>query len=89
MINRLDVHDAIYSFVIASDAAKKISRKDITDSTRLMADGLLDSLSFVNLISFMEERFKLDIDLADVEIDDFETAGSLATLIERAARSST
>lgn len=53
--------------------------KNLTDETELKESGILDSLSTLKLVSFLEERFKVEFEADDLE------AGNLATLtnIER------
>ena len=53
--------------------------RNLTDDTELKESGILDSLSTLKLVSFLEERFKVEFEADDLE------AGNLATLtnIER------
>lgn len=49
---------------------------DVIDS------GLVDSLSFVRLLSVLEREFQLQIDLDRLELDDFRTVSSIAGFLE-------
>jgi methoxymalonate biosynthesis acyl carrier protein len=52
----------------------------------LIAGGILDSMMFVDLIMFIEERFGVVAALDDLEIDNFATVASMARfVIERRA----
>jgi acyl carrier protein len=57
--------------------------KNLTDQTELKESGILDSLSTLKLVSFLEERFKVEFEADDLE------AGNLASIdsIERLVRS--
>lgn len=50
---------------------------DIIDS------GLVDSLSFVRLLSVLEEEFQFQIDLDRLELDDFRTVSSIAGYLDQ------
>jgi acyl carrier protein len=53
--------------------------KNLTDDTELKESGILDSLSTLKLVTFLEEQFKVEFEANDLE------AGNLATIanIER------
>jgi acyl carrier protein len=57
--------------------------KNLTDETELKESGILDSLSTLKLVSFLEERFQVEFEANDLE------AGNLSSLanIERLVRS--
>lgn len=44
--------------------------------------GLLDSLGLVVLVSELEERFGIRIPFESLDVDDFRTARSIASLVE-------
>ena len=56
---------------------------NLTDDTELKESGILDSLSTLKLVSFLEETFKVEFEANDLD------AGNLASLvsIERLVRS--
>ena len=49
----------------------------------LLESGLLDSLTFVELLVMVEEKFGVAVDLADLELDDFRSVRSIAALVHR------
>ena len=57
--------------------------KNLTDQTELKESGILDSLSTLKLVSFLEEQFKIELEANDLE------AGNLSSLenIERLVKS--
>ena len=57
--------------------------RNLTDETELKESGILDSLSTLKLVSFLEERFQVELEANDLE------AGNLSSLanIERLVRS--
>jgi acyl carrier protein len=56
---------------------------NLTDRTELKESGILDSMSTLKLVSFLEEQFKVELEADDLD------AGNLATIenIERLVRS--
>lgn len=59
----------------------------IKPETRLLDDGLIDSLGFVTLMTFLEAETGLSIDLSDFEITDFETPTALHGALQSIAAS--
>ena len=47
----------------------------------LIDEGILDSLLFVDLIARLEETFSFEIDLANIEIDEFRSVNQIAAYI--------
>jgi acyl carrier protein len=51
--------------------------------TDLIDTGLLDSLVLVELLLRLEEEFNIDVMVADLNIEDFRTVGSIAMFVAR------
>jgi acyl carrier protein len=51
------------------------------DETDLLAEGVLDSVTLVQLIMHLEQRFDIRIELADLEIDDLRSIRAIAALV--------
>lgn len=54
---------------------------DVDVDTDVIAEGMLDSLAFVQLLLALEEEFGVKVDLADLELDDFNSVASVARLV--------
>jgi len=54
---------------------------DVEVDTDVIAGGLLDSLAFVQLLVSLEEEFGLEVNLAEMELEDFSTVTSIARLV--------
>jgi D-alanine--poly(phosphoribitol) ligase subunit 2 len=52
-----------------------------TPDTDLLQQGILDSMSLVQLLVDLEERFGVKIELQDLQIDDLRTIRSIAALV--------
>jgi acyl carrier protein len=57
---------------------------DVGESTELLARGL-DSLAVLDLMTFLSERYGLELEEEDFAAENFETAGSLTQLVLRKA----
>lgn len=60
----------------------------VTGDTELLMSGLLDSLSVVNLIAWIETEFGATIDPVDVIFENFETPETIFALTSRSVPSS-
>lgn len=56
---------------------------DVTDQTPLIESGVLTSLEAVDLVAFLEERYRVEIDPDEINETDFQTISSIAALVER------
>ncbi len=59
---------------------------DVEVDTDVIAGGMLDSLAFVQLLLALEEEFGMKVDLADLELDDFNSVASVARLVAESAQ---
>lgn len=49
---------------------------------QLLENGLIDSLTIVQLISFLEEKFNIDLVDSDFDISNFNTIESMVSFVE-------
>jgi acyl carrier protein len=54
-----------------------------SDDTDLLTEGVLDSVTLVQLIMHLEQTFDIRVELADLEIDDLRSVRSIATLVAK------
>jgi acyl carrier protein len=57
--------------------------RPLTESTRLISGGIVDSFSMVSLKRFLERKCDLKIPDADATPEAFDTVDSIAALVER------
>ena len=53
------------------------------DRTDLISGGYIDSLTFVNLVTVLEEELGVQIDIMEVEPEDFESLESIHSFLKR------
>ena len=58
----------------------------LTDSTPLVAEGVLDSLATLRLVSFLEKEFKVSIAPHEVDAEYLNTLPSIAALVRSKLR---
>ena len=81
-MNRTEISDFILELISEKLTVFNISRGEVNDDFDLVKSGLLDSMSFIDLMAEIEERFKLEIDYEKAaENDDFTAFGGLIQLI--------
>jgi acyl carrier protein len=74
---RQAVQDYILSeFLTGEDPA------ELTDATPLITGGILDSISTLKLVVFLEERFGVIVEAHEADVDNLDSVGRIARLIE-------
>ena len=56
---------------------------DLLSGQDLLADGLVDSLGMIRLISFIKDSFEYTVPAADFLIENFESLDSIVAYLER------
>jgi acyl carrier protein len=51
------------------------------DDTPLFSSGIVDSFGVIELIAFLEEAFKIDVDLSRHELGDFDSVKKIEQLV--------
>ncbi len=57
--------------------------EELSDNDPLFSAGLLDSLSALNVITFLEQRYELKIGALDVTVQDIDSVAMIATFARR------
>lgn len=73
------------------DVIKKIIREnveeladvEINDDLQLITSGYIDSFDIITIIGIMEEHFGIEIDLDNIELEEFNTVDSIYYIIEK------
>ena len=53
----------------------------LTDSTPLITEGILDSLATLKLVSFLEERFGIEIRAHETDVEHLNDIASIVNLV--------
>lgn len=82
MVDESEVGSAIMAFL-----RERFGLEPTSAEANLIEEGILDSMMFVDLVMFIEERYGVVAELDDLEIDNFATVACIARFVaERAGR---
>jgi len=77
--------ERVQSFVLAGLdgplAAKGLTPRDVPDDFDLLAQGVIDSLGIVEMISAVEEQFSIEVDFEDLDAEDLTIIGPFSRYI--------
>jgi acyl carrier protein len=59
------------------------SASNLTDGTPLRTSGVLDSVATLNLVTFLEQTFGIEIDAHETGVDNFDRIEDIAALVAR------
>lgn len=57
--------------------------REITETTRLISGGIVDSFSMVSLLRFLEKKYSIHIPDEAATLDAFDTVQSIVALVRR------
>lgn len=57
------------------------SPNELTDSTPLVTGGILDSIATLKLVSFLEERFRIELAPHETDADHLDTIALITALV--------
>ena len=57
------------------------SNNELDESENLLAAGIIDSLGILRLVSFVEEKFGIEVPDEDVTIDNFQSVKSMSDYV--------
>lgn len=68
---------------ILKDNIYELSNIELEEELGLISTGYLESFDIINLISIFEDKFNININLDNVELEDFNTINSMNKLVEK------
>jgi acyl carrier protein len=81
------IKEAIRTYIL-SEYLPGESPSNLTDETPLRTSGILDSMSTLGLVNFVEKTFGVTLDAHETGIEDFDRIEDIAALVARKKRSS-
>ncbi len=55
----------------------------VGEDTDVLVTGLLDSLTFVEILVRLEEAFEVEVDVEHLDIEDFRSVGAITSFLEK------
>ena len=77
-----EVSRAVLDYVIR-EYLEEGDEREITETTRLISSGIVDSFSMVSLKRFLERKYSIHIPDADATPEAFDTVQSIVALVRR------
>jgi acyl carrier protein len=59
------------------------SSANLKDDTPLRTSGVLDSMATLQLVTFVEDRFGVEVQAHEAGVENFETIGAIADFVTR------
>ena len=75
-----EVADAIKTYIL-DEFLPGEDPSELTESTPLHSSGILDSIATLNLVSFLERRFEIQIQPHDLDGNSFNTIADIEKLV--------
>jgi acyl carrier protein len=58
-------------------------KKGLNDTVNLLESGIIDSLGILELVTFLEQQFGIQVEDDELVPENFQTTGTLAAFVER------
>jgi acyl carrier protein len=76
-----EIRDAVHNYILREFLPGE-SPEELTDETPLISGGILDSISTLKLVAFLEEHFNILVEAYEAGVDHLDSVGRIARLIE-------
>lgn len=77
-----DVKQKVRAFVL-DRFLKGESESNLRDDTPLRTSGIVDSLGTIELVTYVEEAFGIELEAHETGVEHFDSVGDIATLVSR------
>ena len=81
MTDRSEIREKVKSY-ITSEVLEGLLDSELTDDTPLVTGGILDSISTMRMVSFLEQEFSINLEGSDITVENFDTVGMISDLVE-------
>jgi len=76
------IESSLKDFIV-NEIGVRSDLSPIGDDTKLIESGVLDSLSVLKLVMFIEEKFGIKVGADEVVSDNFETLDAMASFVRK------
>lgn len=80
MPDQSDIHETVRNYILREFLPDE-DPSELTDAVELMTTGILDSISVMQLVSFLEEKFDVAFAAHELGIDYMNTLPDIAKLV--------
>lgn len=68
---------------ILKEHIDELKEVEVKADTALISSGYLESFDIISIVVSLEETFDVELPLEDMELEDFNTVGTIAEMIKR------
>jgi acyl carrier protein len=86
MTETSEIRNTVRHFIVSNYLPGE-ALENLKDDTPLRTSGILDSMSTLALVSFVEERFGVTLEAHETGIEHFDRVEDIAALVERKQKS--
>ena len=79
-LDKNEISAAVKSFILGKFLPTE-SPDSLDDSRALISHGVLDSLATVQLVSFLEDNFHINVQADEINIDNLDTISDIASFV--------
>ncbi len=76
------IRDSVHGYIL-SEFLPGEAPDELTDDTPLITGGILDSISTLKLVVFLEDRFGVTVEAHEAGVENLDSVGQIARLIAR------
>jgi acyl carrier protein len=80
-----EIENAVHGYIL-SEFLPGEDPAELTARTPLITGGILDSISTLRLVTFLEDRFEITIEAHEAGVDNLDTIGQIVALVARKRR---
>jgi acyl carrier protein len=80
MENTIEIKDKIRKFIVETTY---VPEDQVSNDTLIFAKGIFDSMGFISLISFVEEKFAIKTKDSELIEENFESINAIANYVEK------
>jgi acyl carrier protein len=80
----MSTHNAEIRTFVVEEFLPDVPAEDLADDDDLLANGIIDSLGLLQVIAWLEDRFGLVLDDAEIGPDSFRSVDTIAAFVEQA-----
>lgn len=78
----MEIQSLLRRFIV-DNFMHELDHQVLGDDDPLIEKGIIDSLGLIRLLSFLEERFGIQIEETEVEVENFRSLNALRSFIHR------
>ena len=75
-----EIKDSVKNFIVER-FLKNSNNKELTDSTPLISGGIMDSISTMQLVTFLEKKYNFEFQAHEVDRDNLDTITIIANFV--------